>query len=110
VTDLPTRNAELLHAVIADRHPHVGTVRRGRYAREAIGYPVRSAPEACRVCGETMVLIETTPGAWEWYELGPCFGTRRAPGVRMIRHTPARCAERAARPAEAHQPRTGARR
>lgn len=86
------RNAELLHAVITDRHPLMGAVRRGRAAAEAIGYPVRSAPETCRACGATMVLLETEPGRWGWEEIGPCFGIPGAPAVQFIAHTPARCA------------------
>ncbi len=92
-TDRLDRNAELLHAVIVDRHPLMATVRRGRVAAEAIGYPVRSAPETCRRCGVTMVMLETEPGRWGWQEIGPCFGTPTNPAVRFIPHSQDRCAE-----------------
>jgi hypothetical protein len=90
--------AEQLCAEIIRRYSlmaeHVGA----RSAEEAIGHPVLTPPEPCESCGETVVVIEPEGAHRVWYEIGHLHGSRDDPKVRLLPHTPARCAiHRAAR-------------
>jgi hypothetical protein len=91
--------AEQLCDEVNRRYPLMAEFLGARSAEAAVGHRVLTPPEPCESCGETVVVVEPEDAHRAWYEIGHLHGSADDPKVRLLPHTPARCARhRAAGP------------